>query len=64
MRLLFVVALLAPTALVAQNAVEPGTTPVSTYGHRIAVPRAMATRRASPIVLDAKLDEPAWRAAT
>ena len=64
MRLLFVVALLAPSALVAQSARETGTTPVSTYGHRVPVPRAMATRRAGPIVLDAKLDEPAWRAAT
>ncbi len=34
------------------------------YGHTIAVPTAVAARRVGPIVLDAKLDEDAWKAAT
>ena len=34
------------------------------YGHTIAVPAAVAARRDGRIVLDGKLDEAAWRAAT
>jgi len=34
------------------------------YGHRTAVPTAVAARRSTPISLDAKLDEDAWKGAT
>ena len=34
------------------------------YGHTVAVPSAMAVHRDGPVVLDAKLDEAAWAAAT
>jgi len=62
MRSILVVVLVAPTALAAQNAAESAAPPPSAYGHRVPVPRAVATRRTGPIVLDAKLDEPAWTA--
>src|SRR5690242_12803602 len=34
------------------------------YGHRTAVPAALAVRRSTAISLDAKLDEDAWKSAT
>jgi Domain of unknown function (DUF5916)/Carbohydrate family 9 binding domain-like len=34
------------------------------YGHRIPVPTAVAAKRNGAVVLDGRLDEPAWRAAT
>ena len=36
----------------------------SAAGHTVPVPTAVAARRTTPIVLDAKLDEDAWKAAT
>ena len=56
---------LAPVAAAAQS--TSSTTRQSgsaRYGHTTAVPTAVATRREGRIVLDGKLDEPAWRAAT
>src|SRR5437879_12764893 len=47
-----------PFALAAQ---EPA--PVTQAGHKVAVPVATAVRRTGPVVLDAKLDEDAWKAA-
>jgi hypothetical protein len=64
MRLVLIVAMLAPAVLAAQNPPEPRTSPGLAYGHRMPVPTAVAARRAGPIVLDAKLDELAWSAAT
>src|SRR5437868_2038528 len=64
MRSFLVVILLAPTVLAAQNAAESAGSPPAAYGHRLPVPRAVASRRSGAIVLDAKLDEPAWSAAT
>jgi hypothetical protein len=36
---------------------------VSQAGHRVEVPTATAVRRSGPVVLDAKLDDDAWKAA-
>ena len=63
MRLPLAAAVLVPTLLTAQHA-APDSSNALAYGHRTAVPRAVASKRTSPIVLDAKLDEPAWAAAT
>ena len=56
---------LVPFTLAAQ---EQASKSVSSgpfaYGHRTAVPSAVAVRRSSAVVLDAKLDEDAWKAAT
>ena len=49
--------------MAAQNPAAPSATAQS-YGHRIPVPSAVAAHRTGPIVLDAKLDEAAWQAAT
>src|SRR5215472_7526321 len=35
-----------------------------TYGHKIPVPTAVAVKRNGPIVLDGRLDDSAWKAAT
>jgi len=65
MRPLAVFLLALPIALSAQT----GTVaPVQTgradkYGHTVPVPSVVAARRIGPIVLDAKLDEEAWKAA-
>src|SRR5437763_16309719 len=56
MRLILGLTALAPLALAAQ------ATPIR--GHQVPVPSATAARRTGPIVLDAKLDEAAWAAAT
>jgi hypothetical protein len=64
MRLVLIAALLAPTVLAAQNSAQQGSSADLPYGHRLPVPTAVAARRAGAILLDAKLDEPAWRAAT
>jgi hypothetical protein len=55
MRLPLALAALSPLALCAQGPQK--------FGHQVPVPTATASRRTGPIVLDAKLDEPAWRAA-
>src|SRR5690242_5057041 len=63
MRSLLVVVVFAPTLLAAQN--NPASADSArAYGHQTAVPSAVAARRVGPIVLDAKLDEAAWQAAT
>lgn len=64
MRSFLAVVVLAPAILMAQHAPEPGASGALAYGHRVPVPQAVAARRTSPIIIDAKLDEPAWRAAT
>jgi hypothetical protein len=48
-----------PTLAAAQT-----VTNTSQAGHTIAVPVAMAAHRDGPVVLDAKLDETAWKSAT
>jgi uncharacterized protein DUF5916/cellulose/xylan binding protein with CBM9 domain len=58
----FVVACIR-TSAVAQT-VESGGTAAASYGHTLPAPMAVAAHRSSPIVLDAKLDEAAWQAAT
>jgi len=66
MRTALIVAMLGPAVLAAQKTTAPDTAPAASalaYGHRVPVPRATAARRSGPIVLDAKLDEPAWHAA-
>ena len=66
MRALTVVAVLClPATLVGQT--DSGalmTTPRPSYGHATRVPHVTAVRRSGPIVLDAKLNEDAWKAAT
>jgi len=64
MRSFLVVVLLASTVLGAQRPAETADSSTPAFGHHLPVPRAVAARRSGPIVLDAKLDEPAWRAAT
>ncbi|MEO6876998.1 MAG: DUF5916 domain-containing protein, partial [Gemmatimonadaceae bacterium] len=49
-----------PAPLAAQHPLAD----TASYGHTIPVPRVRAARRVGPVVLDAKLDEPAWAAAT
>jgi len=49
----------------AQTAVTSGeATPAANYGHVLPVPTAHAAHRTTAIVLDAKLNEPAWQLAT
>ena len=60
----FLILVTAPLMLVAQTPAQPEHSGVTGSGHRIPVPSAVASHRTSPIVLDAKLDEPAWNAAT
>lgn len=66
MRLTPLLLLSAPIALAAQA--TPATQTASArdpqHGHVVPVPAATAARRTTPIVLDAKLDEDAWKAAT
>jgi hypothetical protein len=50
----------APNAAIAAHA--PAET--LAFGHKVAVPRAMAVKRDGPIVMDGRLDDPAWKAAT
>jgi hypothetical protein len=65
MRSLLLGAILVPMVLAAQNPAEaPAVPSTPTFGHRVPVPQATAARREGQIVLDAKLDEPAWRAAS
>jgi hypothetical protein len=64
MRLILIVAMLGPTLLAAQNTAQEGTSATLAYGHRVPTPTALATRRVGAILLDARLDEPTWRAAT
>src|SRR5512143_102416 len=66
MRALFCISLLLPFTLSAQapeTALSPTPPARDNFGHRTAVPSAMAMHRTSPIVLDAKLDEAAWQTA-
>jgi len=64
-RLIVLVLGLLPLTLGAQEQASraPTTGPLA-YGHKTAVPAAVAVRRSTPIALDAKLDEDAWKAAT
>ncbi len=63
MRSFLIGATLIPFVLAAQNATEPVARGALAYGHRVPVPEARAVARSGAIVLDAKLDEPAWRTA-
>jgi len=72
-KVIWAAALLAalPCALIAQAAAQPpapapAQAPAHTHDaiHEVPVPSAAAARRASAIVLDGKLDEEAWKAAT
>jgi hypothetical protein len=64
MRSLAFVVMFAAAALSAQQPAQAGATlTAADFGHRVPVPSAVAARRASPIVLDGKLNEPAWSAA-
>src|SRR5581483_7974347 len=64
MRSLLAALVLVPAALAAQTQAGSETQQTAlAYGHRIPVPSAHAARRTGPIVLDARLDEPAWQAA-
>ena len=56
--------LLPPTLGAQEQASRAPTTGSFAYGHKTAVPAAVAVRRSTPIALDAKLDEDAWKAAT
>ena len=66
MRIRIAVVALLPMGLAAQT---PGPSAAAAhdggfrFGHRFAVPSATAVRASSAVVLDAKLDEAAWRAA-
>src|SRR5206468_308570 len=42
----------------------PSGAPSSMASHKVPVPSAVAIRRNGPVTVDAKLDEPAWSAAT
>src|SRR5437867_8899822 len=64
MRTSIFVALCVPCIASAQAPVPQSNVPTANFGHSIPVPSAIATRRAAPITLDAKLDEEAWKAAT
>jgi hypothetical protein len=59
-----VVPLVSSAHLPAQQAAQTGEPRKQTYGHAIAVPSATAVKRSGAIVLDGKLDEDAWKAAT
>jgi hypothetical protein len=66
MRALLCISMVLPLTLSAQRSDgSSSSTPSSreNFGHKVAVPSAMAARRTSPIVLDAKLDEAAWQSA-
>jgi hypothetical protein len=52
-----------PAALAAQNA-TPASPPANAFGHALPAPSASAFRRESPVILDGKLDDAAWRGAT
>jgi len=52
------------TAVGAQGTTPAGETASNSFGHAFPAPAASAARRTSPIVLDAKLDEPVWQTAT
>jgi len=65
MRSFAFIVMLGAASLSAQKPAEVRATSTSAdFGHRVPVPNAVAARRSSPIVLDAKLDEPAWSTAT
>jgi len=69
MRISLGVIALVPFALGAQEQASKSSPSSATpgafaYGHRLAVPTAVAVRRSTAIVLDAKLDEDAWKTAT
>src|SRR5262249_14111414 len=54
----------APAALAAQGAASPAGTAATNFGHTVPAPTAIAAPRSSAILLDAKLDEAAWKNAT
>src|SRR5262245_66593550 len=53
--------LLTPALLAAQE--SSSSNGASSFGHRVPAPTAVAVRRSGPVVLDGRLDEPAWRVA-
>ena len=64
LRNLLIGLVLAPLTAVAQT-MPPGAgarqSGATNYGHTVAVPSALAVRREGRVVLDGRLDEPAWR---
>jgi hypothetical protein len=65
MRSTLLVIVLVPSMLAAQNTAATSTASMGNeFGHKVPVPSAVAVRRVQPIVLDGKLDEAAWQAAT
>jgi hypothetical protein len=65
MRSSLLVVLMVPSMLAAQNPAGASTSSTGTdFGHKVPVPSAVAARRAGPIFLDGRLDEPSWVAAT
>src|SRR4051812_33704598 len=62
MRFRLLLALSLPAPLAAQSG--SSAPPVNRFGHATAVPSAIAAPRNGPVVLDGKLDEAAWSAAT
>jgi hypothetical protein len=67
LRNLLIGLVLAPLTAVAQT-MPPGAgarqSGATNYGHTVAVPSALAVRREGRVVLDGRLDEPAWRSAS
>ena len=62
--LIFTATALTARAQTAPLQPRPDNRPASTTAHAIPVPSAHAVRRASPIVIDGKLDDAAWKDAT
>ena len=65
-RLLPLLFALVPALAAAQGAPRQASAQPESlaYGHKIAVPSVVAVKRNGPIVMDGKLDETAWQAAT
>jgi uncharacterized protein DUF5916/cellulose/xylan binding protein with CBM9 domain len=66
MRLILGIIALVPLTVAAQEQASRSapSTGSFAYGHKAAVPTAVAARRSTAISLDAKLDEDAWKSAT
>jgi hypothetical protein len=67
MRRLLALPLLVPFSLAlgqAQMSAHAAPAETLAFGHKVAVPSAVAVKRNGPIAMDGKLDDAAWRAAT
>ena len=65
-RLLLISPLFFAASIASAQATISAQAPAETlaYGHKVPVPMAVAVKRNGPVVLDGKLDETAWQAAT